>query len=89
MEKKEIFLFKVLMFSADVRKHKTRKIDVTDIDILCTTFRVFVTVVSESILTVIRTILINVQKKVGILQAGLILAFFLGPRMTDICAEHY
>jgi hypothetical protein len=49
------------MLSADVRKHKTRKIDVTDIDILCTTFRVIVKVVSANSLTVIRTILINIK----------------------------
>jgi len=49
------------MFSADVRKHKTRKIDVTDIDILCKTFRVTVKDVLASSLTVIRTILINIK----------------------------
>jgi len=49
------------MFSAGLRKNKTRKIDVSDIDILCTTSRVTVKVVLASSLRVIRTILINIK----------------------------
>jgi hypothetical protein len=45
------FFFKVLMFSADVRKHKTRKIDVIDIDIFCTIFRVNLNFASASSLS--------------------------------------
>jgi len=61
MEKMRIFFKNVLMFSAGLRKNKTRKIDVSDIDILCTTSRVTVKVVLASSLRVIRTILINIK----------------------------
>ena len=49
------------MFSADVWTHKTRKIGKTDIDILCTTFRVIMKVVSATSLTIIQTTLLNIN----------------------------